>query len=142
MAFNCSSGFLSGIFAFGNQPDGGYAAGSDGLQKRRGRRILMDRNLNLKDVVVHFKVKEGTVKAVDHVNICFREGEITGLMGESGCGKSVLAMAILGLPSFLRQDRWRDLFGGQKSFESFPKRNEKIKRKKDRTDSPESCRLF
>ena len=65
----------------------------------------MDRNLNLKDVVVHFKVKEGTVKAVDHVNICFREGEITGLMGESGCGKSVLAMAILGLlPSYARTD--------------------------------------
>ncbi len=57
--------------------------------------------IELKDVMVHFKVEEGTVRAVDHVNVRFADGEITGIIGESGCGKSVLAMSILGLlPSY------------------------------------------
>ena len=37
------------------------------------------------------------VRAVDHVSTAFKYGEITGIIGESGCGKSVLGMAILGL---------------------------------------------
>lgn len=61
------------------------------------RRLRMGENLRIEDAVVHFKVKNGTVKAVDHVSATFYAGEITGLIGESGCGKSVLGMAILGL---------------------------------------------
>lgn len=57
----------------------------------------MDDNLRIENAVVYFKVKDGTVKAVDHVTATFYAGEITGLIGESGCGKSVLGMAILGL---------------------------------------------
>lgn len=63
----------------------------------------MDKNIRIEDAVVHFRVKDGTVKAVDHVTAVFRAGEITGLIGESGCGKSVLGMAILGLlPEYAR----------------------------------------
>ena len=65
----------------------------------------MDDNLTVQDAVVHFQVKDGLVKAVDHVNARFAAGEITGLIGESGCGKSVLGMAILGLlPAYARTD--------------------------------------
>lgn len=65
----------------------------------------MDDNLTVQDAVVHFQVKDGLVKAVDHVNARFAAGEITGLIGESGCGKSVLGMAILGLlPAYARTE--------------------------------------
>lgn len=57
----------------------------------------MDENLRIEDAAVYFAVKGGIVRAVDHVSATFRAGEITGLIGESGCGKSVLGMAILGL---------------------------------------------
>ncbi|HBW35196.1 ABC transporter ATP-binding protein [Desulfosporosinus sp. BICA1-9] len=55
----------------------------------------------IQDATVHFAVSSGSVKAVDHVFATFRSGQITGLIGESGCGKSVLGLAILGLlPSY------------------------------------------
>lgn len=57
----------------------------------------MDEHLRIEDAVVYFPVRSGTVKAVDHVTATFYAGEITGLIGESGCGKSVLGMAVLGL---------------------------------------------
>ena len=65
----------------------------------------MDADLRIEDAVVHFSVRDGLVKAVDHVTATFSAGEITGLIGESGCGKSVLGMAILGLlPSYARTE--------------------------------------
>lgn len=51
----------------------------------------------LKDVSVYFQVSNGFVRAVDQVSATFQRGEITGLIGESGCGKSILSLAILGL---------------------------------------------
>lgn len=64
---------------------------------------MLDENIRIEDASVSFPVKGGTVKAVDHVTATFPAGEITGLIGESGCGKSVLGMAILGLlPEYAR----------------------------------------
>lgn len=53
--------------------------------------------LEIKDLVIQFKTKKGILTAVDHVNFNVRQGEILGLVGESGCGKSVTSMQILGL---------------------------------------------
>lgn len=58
----------------------------------------------LKDLTVHFQVRTGCVRAVDHVSVSFEKGHITGIIGESGCGKSVLGGAILGLnPSYAKR---------------------------------------
>lgn len=54
-------------------------------------------DIRLENLAVRFPVKEGAVDAVDDVTVTFKSGEITGIIGESGCGKSVLGMAILGL---------------------------------------------
>lgn len=53
--------------------------------------------LKVSDLVIQFKTKKGTLTAVDHVNFTVKKGEILGLVGESGCGKSVTSMQILGL---------------------------------------------
>ncbi len=50
--------------------------------------------LELKDVKVHFKLDEGLLKAVDGVSFTIRKGRTLGIVGESGCGKSVTSNAI------------------------------------------------
>ena len=53
--------------------------------------------LDIKNLVTYFFIPEGTVKAVDDMSFHVNEAEIVGLVGESGCGKSVTALSILGL---------------------------------------------
>jgi peptide/nickel transport system ATP-binding protein len=53
--------------------------------------------LEVRDLRVHYATPEGDVIAVNGVSFDVRRGEILGLVGESGCGKSTTAMAILRL---------------------------------------------
>lgn len=53
--------------------------------------------LDVRGLQTHFYTEDGVVKAVDGVDLNVRRGEIFGLVGESGCGKSVTALSILQL---------------------------------------------
>ncbi len=53
--------------------------------------------LNVSDLRTYFHTPEGTVRAVDGVDLELGAGEVLGLVGESGCGKSVTALSILRL---------------------------------------------
>ena len=53
--------------------------------------------LEVKGLKTHFFTDYGVVKAVDGVDIEVFPGEILGLVGESGCGKSVTSLSILRL---------------------------------------------
>ena len=54
--------------------------------------------LEVKDLSVHFVPRSGpTARAVDGVELAVHRGEILALVGESGCGKTTLARALLGL---------------------------------------------
>jgi peptide/nickel transport system ATP-binding protein len=55
--------------------------------------------LEIRDLQVHYAVRTGTIKGVDHVDLSVYEGETLGLVGESACGKSTLGRAILRLVS-------------------------------------------
>jgi oligopeptide/dipeptide ABC transporter ATP-binding protein len=53
--------------------------------------------LNVKDLFVNFYTYEGVVKALDGVDMFLRRGDTMGVVGETGCGKSVTAKSILRL---------------------------------------------
>jgi len=53
--------------------------------------------LEVKDLTTHFFTQDGVVKAVDGISYSLAEGEVLGVVGESGCGKSVHALSIMRL---------------------------------------------
>ncbi len=53
--------------------------------------------LEVKNLQTHFHITRGSVKAVDDINFQLDHGEIMGLVGESGCGKSITLLSILRL---------------------------------------------
>ena len=53
--------------------------------------------LRIEGLQTHFFTEAGTVRAVDGVSLTVRKGETLGIVGESGCGKSVTALSVLRL---------------------------------------------
>lgn len=53
--------------------------------------------LEVKDLSIRFDTLRGELTAVDRVNLSIEEGETLGIVGESGCGKSLTSLAIMGL---------------------------------------------
>jgi oligopeptide/dipeptide ABC transporter ATP-binding protein len=53
--------------------------------------------LEVNDLRTHFFTREGTVRAVDGISFAVEKGKTLGIVGESGCGKSVTALSIMGL---------------------------------------------
>jgi peptide/nickel transport system ATP-binding protein len=51
--------------------------------------------LDVKDLRTYFKLRQGTVRAVDGVDLSIRYGQTVGVVGESGCGKSVTARSVM-----------------------------------------------
>jgi len=56
-----------------------------------------DTLIQIKNLKTYFYTEEGIVKAVDGVSFDIYENEVLGLVGETGCGKSVTALSILNL---------------------------------------------
>ena len=58
---------------------------------------MSERLLEVRDLAVSFLTDEGVVQAVDGVSFDLAAGEVLAIVGESGCGKSVTAMTLMGL---------------------------------------------
>src|SRR3970040_1654480 len=53
--------------------------------------------LEVKNLTVQFQLKRGTLTAVDNLSFAIAESETFGIVGETGCGKSVTSLSILRL---------------------------------------------
>ncbi len=53
--------------------------------------------LHIKNLHVHFQTERGTIRAVNGVDLTVRKGETIGIVGESGCGKTMTALSVLRL---------------------------------------------
>lgn len=53
--------------------------------------------LSVRDLIVEFPTRRGTLRALDRVSFDLAEGEVLGMVGESGAGKSITGSAIIGL---------------------------------------------
>jgi oligopeptide/dipeptide ABC transporter ATP-binding protein len=73
---------------------GGRTTGMTHAMQRRETRPLV---ASVRDLRVHFNTKAGIVHAVDGVSFDIRDNETLGLVGETGCGKSVTARAFIRL---------------------------------------------
>jgi len=58
---------------------------------------LSEALLEVRDLVTSFRTEQGTVRPVDRVSFDVPRGQTVGLVGESGCGKSVTSLSIMGL---------------------------------------------
>jgi len=71
--------------------------------------------LTVKELRTYFHTDDGVVKAVDGLNLAVLPGEIFGLVGESGCGKTVTALSIMRLI-----DSPGEIIDGQVDFDGSP----------------------
>ena len=71
--------------------------------------------LVVKGLQTHFLTPSGVVKAVEGVDFTVRQGEVFGLVGESGCGKSVASLSIMRLV-----DRPGKIVAGEILFDGLP----------------------
>jgi len=90
---------------------------------------MEDLLLRVKDLRTYFYTDDGVVKAVDGVDYTIRKGETLGMVGESGCGKSVSALSVLRLiqeppGKIVGGEIW---FKGQDLFKKSPEEMRKIR---------------
>jgi oligopeptide/dipeptide ABC transporter ATP-binding protein len=85
--------------------------------------------LEIRDLATYFFLRRGVVKAVDGVSLNLRRGEILGLVGESGCGKSVTALSIMRLlpKSSARTVRGEVRLGGENILARSPREMREIR---------------
>ena len=63
----------------------------------RPRGVVGETLLEVRNLRTSFKLREGLVQAVTGIDFSIKRGEVLGLVGESGCGKSVTSLSIMGL---------------------------------------------
>lgn len=88
---------------------------------------MADQDIQIKNLTVKFRTREGWSRAVDDVSLTLEAGGITGLVGESGSGKSVLGLSILKLlgPSALVEGEcW---YQGKNLYQAKEREMEKIR---------------
>ncbi|GAB3624203.1 dipeptide/oligopeptide/nickel ABC transporter permease/ATP-binding protein [Mariniluteicoccus endophyticus] len=99
--------------------------------RRDDRLVLADESaapvLEVKNLSIAFPEAHGDVDIVDDVSFTVRPGETMGLVGESGCGKSITSMAVMGLLPPTARLRGEILFAGSDLLQLSPKEHNALR---------------
>src|SRR5437773_2791033 len=68
-----------------------------GTSSTRGDGASVADALVIRDLHVQFHTRRGVYKALNGVNLRLRRGEVLGIAGESGCGKTTMGLAVMAL---------------------------------------------
>ena len=85
----------------------------------------MSKLLDIQGLRVHFDTLDGPVEALHSVSLSVNEGEIMGVVGESGCGKSVTSLVTIGLAT-CDVDDGSIIFEGEELIQKTPEGTERI----------------
>ncbi|MEV5330704.1 dipeptide/oligopeptide/nickel ABC transporter permease/ATP-binding protein [Streptomyces werraensis] len=77
--------------------------------------------LVVRDLSIRFPDRYGDIRVVDAISFTVREGETLGLVGESGCGKSITSLAVMGLLARNAEARGEILYRGRDLLKLSPK---------------------
>ena len=84
----------------------------------------MSKLLDIQGLRVHFDTLDGPVEALHSVSLSVNQGEIMGVVGESGCGKSVTSLVTIGLAT-CDIDEGSIIFDGEELIHKTPEKTEK-----------------
>ena len=91
-------------------------------RRTRGGRLVTDAPIvSVRDLRVYYGTPRGSVRAVDGVSLDIGAGEVVGLVGESGCGKSTFGRGILGLLPEGAASNGEVIYGGRNLVGMSPK---------------------
>ena len=76
-----------------------WIRGSESKEGRLPMNVTSHPQLQVRDLKTHFFTEDGVVRAVDGISYVLGKGQTLGLVGESGCGKSVSALSVMRLVS-------------------------------------------
>ncbi|GGO99373.1 dipeptide/oligopeptide/nickel ABC transporter permease/ATP-binding protein [Actinomyces gaoshouyii] len=101
-------------------------------ERERGDRLVYTDTgaapvLEVKSLSIAFPAQHGEVNIVDDVSFSVRPGETMGLVGESGCGKSISSMAVMGLLPPTARITGEILFKGQNILEMTPEQHNALR---------------
>ena len=103
----------------------------DSELKRRDRLVYatpeQEPVLEVKNLSIAFPAQHGDVNIVDNVSFSVRPGETMGLVGESGCGKSISSMAVMGLLPPTARISGEILFKGKNILEMTPQQHNDLR---------------
>ncbi|HZG73576.1 MAG TPA: ABC transporter ATP-binding protein, partial [Chondromyces sp.] len=84
--------------------------------------------LNIKNLITSFSTDDGTLTVVNNVDFHVNSGEVLGIVGESGCGKSVTSLSIMGLtPALTSKVEGEILYNGENLARASEKRMRQIR---------------
>src|SRR6185312_7095826 len=92
-----------------------------------GRAVTDNTLLSVEDVSVNLPTPRGNLRAVDRVNLTVGAGQILDVVGESGCGKTMLSRAILQLLPKKAKLSGRVMFDGQDLLQLSPEKLRKLR---------------